>query len=125
MSNEKIRIAYVEDEPSIAELLSSGLGLIGVNVNPVYMKAEMLLENLETPEIEEAQMFVFDIRLPGMTGVELARKLREIGEKRPFLLVSAWPPPTQEELDEMGARFLPKPFDFMEVIATVKDILGV
>ncbi|KAA3654424.1 MAG: response regulator [Chloroflexi bacterium] len=119
---KRIKIVYVEDEPSIAQLLVSGLGLFGIEVHPVYSNAEALLENLEDGTYKEVDIFFFDIRLPKMTGVELATILRERGEKRPFVLVSAWPRPQAEILNELRAAFLPKPFDFPDVVATIQKL---
>ena len=65
----EINLVYVEDEPNIAQLLVSGLGLFGIAVHPVFMSAEALLENMNLPEFEEADLFFFDIRLPRMTGL--------------------------------------------------------
>ena len=120
---KKISIAYVEDEPSIADLLAQGLGLFGMNVDPIYMTAEAFLDNHQSDAIKNADIFVFDIRLPRMTGLDLAHKLRERGETRPFLLVSAWPAPTEAELTAIGARFLPKPFDFSDVVSTIQTMV--
>jgi DNA-binding response OmpR family regulator len=119
----RIRIAYVEDEPSIADLLAQGLGLFGMMVDPIYMTAELFLENHYSKAVETADIFVFDIRLPRMTGIDLARQLRARGETRPFLLVSAWPPPSQAELNAIGAKFLPKPFDFSAMVQTIQTIV--
>ena len=119
---ETVKIAYVEDEPSIAQLLVSGLGLFGIEVKPVFMSAEDLLTQSEGEALEEVDLFFFDIRLPKMTGLELAGRLRAQGEKRPFVLVSAWPAPTDEALDRIGAQFLPKPFDFPDVIQTIQKL---
>ncbi|MCP4359415.1 MAG: response regulator [Chloroflexi bacterium] len=117
-----ITITYVEDEPSIAQLLVSGLGLFGITVKPVYMSAEALLERIDESAFTEADLFFFDIRLPKMTGVELAQELRRRGEERPFVLVSAWPKPTDETLAEINALFLSKPFDFPDVFETVQKL---
>jgi len=125
MLNEReqsIKIVYVEDEPSIAQLLVSGLGLFGIEVHPVFMSAEELLENMDMPEFDEADMFFFDIRLPRMTGLDLAQELRQRGETRPFVLVSAWPAPKAARLDELEAHFLPKPFDFPDVVNTIQRL---
>lgn len=119
---ETVKIAYVEDEPSIAQLLVSGLGLFGIEVRPVFMSAEELLKQTESEALSEVDLFFFDIRLPRMTGLELAGKLRELGEKRPFVLVSAWPAPSAEQLDKIDAVFLPKPFDFPDVIQTIQRL---
>lgn len=120
--NHKIKLVYVEDEPSIAQLLVSGLGLFGIEVRPVYASAEALLDQLGTPAYDDADIFFFDMRLPRMTGLELATQLREQGEKRPFVLVSAWPSPTNAQLKAINASFLPKPFDFPDVIETIQSL---
>lgn len=122
--NERIQVTYVEDEPSIAQLLVSGLGLFGIDVKPVFMSAEDLLNHMDVSEFQEADLFFFDIRLPKMTGVDLAAELRKRGEQRPFVLVSAWPRPPQETLDKLDATFLPKPFDFPDVIETIQQLVG-
>jgi CheY-like chemotaxis protein len=119
---ETVKIAYVEDEPSIAQLLVSGLGLFGIEVRPVFMSAEELLKQTGSEALAEVDLFFFDIRLPKMTGLDLAGKLRELGEKRPFVLVSAWPAPSSEQLNKIDAVFLPKPFDFPDVIQTIQRL---
>lgn len=122
MSATDITVAYVEDEPAIAELLKSGLGLFGINVNPIYGNAEDAQEQIVSGEVK-ADVLVFDIRLPGMTGLELASQLRESGEKRPFLIVSAYHPPSASELEELGASFMPKPFDFAEIVGVIQNLI--
>jgi two-component system response regulator MprA len=120
---QEIRIVYVEDEPSIAQLLASGLGLFGIHVDPIFMSAEELLGNMEQFEFQNADLLFFDIRLPKMTGLDLARELRSRGEERPLVMVSAWPAPTNKELGEIQAVFLPKPFDFPDVIKTIQKLM--
>lgn len=121
-TKETIRIVYVEDEPSIAQLLVSGLGLFGIHVDPIFMSAEELLDNMDQPEYQQADLLFFDIRLPKMTGLELAGELRSRGETRPLVMVSAWPAPTNQELENLQAVFLPKPFDFPDVIQTIQKL---
>ncbi|MCB9418415.1 MAG: response regulator [Ardenticatenaceae bacterium] len=121
-AKDTIRIVYVEDEPSIAQLLVSGLGLFGIHVDPIFMSAEELLENTDRQEYQQADLLFFDIRLPKMTGLELANELRARGETRPLVMVSAWPPPTNLELANIQAVFLPKPFDFPDVIQTIQKL---
>lgn len=120
--NKKITVLYVEDEPNIAKLLVSGLGLFGIDVFPAMMSGEELLDRVNTPEFSKPDILIFDIRLPRMTGVELAKELRARGETRPIVLVSAWPSPPKEQLQEIEAAFLPKPFDFPDVVQTVQKL---
>jgi CheY-like chemotaxis protein len=120
--NKKIRVLYVEDEPNIAKLLASGLGLFGIDVHPAMWSGEDLLEKMETPDFKSADILIFDIRLPRMTGLELANELRLRGEHRPIVLVSAWPSPSKEQLKAVQAAFLPKPFDFPDVVQTIQRL---
>ena len=61
---DNIKVIYVEDEPSIARLLSSGLGLFGITVNPIFMSAEELLSDVDGEDFNSA-----DIRLSYVIGL--------------------------------------------------------
>lgn len=121
------KVAYVEDEPAIAELLKSGLDLFGIQVYPIYENANAAYESITTgtpSEITECELLIFDIRLPGgVTGLDLAERLRESGEKRPILIVSAYQAPSRAHLDKINASFMPKPFDFAGIVAKIQEML--
>lgn len=123
MQGGKVKVLYVEDEPSLAELLRAGLGMFGMVVNPTYCSAEELLGKICSPEFAAADILVLDIRLPGLTGLELAKRLREQSEQRPILIVSAYNRPDSAELDEIDAAFQPKPFDFEEIVRTIQTLV--
>ena len=125
MRDDKLVVLYVEDEPNLAELLRTGLGLFGMTVSPIYGTAEALLGKINTPEWHSADIFFFDIRLPGMTGLELAKVLREQGENRPFVIVSAYNRPDDALLEELKAAFQPKPFDFQEIVRTIQSLVKI
>jgi len=125
MRDGKMVVLYVEDEPNLAELLRTGLGLFGMLVNPIYGTAEALLGKINTPEWASADIFFFDIRLPGMTGLELAKVLREQGETRPIVIVSAYNRPDDALLEELKATFQPKPFDFEEIVRTIQLLVKI
>ena len=123
-SDREIKVTYVEDEPAIAELLKSGLDLFGIEVNPIYSDAEEALEKIvkNQPPLSDCNLLVFDIRLPGMTGLELAKRLRDAGERRPILIVSAYQPPPRAQLEELQAHFMPKPFDFAGIVSKIQQL---
>ncbi len=123
MTEEKVRVIYVEDEPSLAELLRAGLAMFGMMVNPIYCSAEELLTKISSPEYAAADVMFLDIRLPGLTGLELAKKLRERGDKRPIVIVSAYNRPDDSVLEELGATFRPKPFDFEDIVQTINSLI--
>lgn len=117
-----IQVLYVEDEPTIATLLREALGLFGVKVDPLCTSAEALLARLDDPAVQAAQILFFDIRLPGLNGLELARKLRQQGEQRPIVFLSAYQAPPDDELASLGARFHPKPFDLEKLVGLVHQL---
>lgn len=121
-----IKVLYVEDEPAIAELLKSGLDLFGMEVSPIYGNAEDAKDQILSGQapMAECNILVFDIRLPGMTGLELAESLRKNGEKRPILIVSAYQPPPRQQLESLGAHFMPKPFDFAGIVSKIQELVG-
>lgn len=123
MQDGKVKVLYVEDEPSLAELLRAGLAIFGMVVNPIYCSAEELLRKISSPEFAAADILILDIRLPGLTGLELAKRLREQSEQRPILIVSAYNRPDGAVLDEIGAMFQPKPFDFEEIVRTIQTLV--
>ena len=123
MQDSRTRVLYVEDEPSLAELLRSGLGIFGILVSPIYCSAEELLSKRGSTEYSLANVLILDIRLPGLTGLELARKLRGDGERRPIVIVSAYNRPESEVLEELGASFQPKPFDFDAIVRVIQSVV--
>jgi DNA-binding response OmpR family regulator len=125
MADKAIKVLYVEDEPAIAELLKSGLELFGIEVSPIYGNAEDAFNQITSgqPPMVNCNVLVFDIRLPGMTGLELAEALRNAGEVRPVLIVSAYQPPPRTQLEKLKASFMPKPFDFAAIVSKIQDLL--
>jgi DNA-binding response OmpR family regulator len=126
MADRNIKVLYVEDEPAIAELLKSGLDLFGIEVSPIYGNAEDAFNQITSgqPPMNTCNVLVFDIRLPGMTGLELAESLRNAGEERPILIVSAYQPPPRTQLEKLKAHFMPKPFDFAAIVSKIQELLA-
>lgn len=114
------RVLIVEDEPDIAELLSLHLGDLGVSCKHVGNG----LQALQLAQAEHWDLLMLDIRLPGIDGLELCRRLRGSGATVPILLLTA----KSAELDrvlglEVGADdYVTKPFSVMEVMARVRAI---
>jgi two-component system, OmpR family, phosphate regulon response regulator PhoB len=116
-------ILVVEDEPAIQELICYNLELAGHN--PV--KAQNAEQGLEMVRTSLPDLVVLDWMLPGMSGIEFARRLR--ADKRtqgvPVILLTA----RAEERDklqglEIGADdYLTKPFSPRELNARVKAVL--
>lgn len=74
---------------------------------------EAALEYFETSK-SDVVMILSDINMPGMSGLELLKRLREMGMDQPIYMISAYENEEyQHRSKEYGATdFLPKPLDF-------------
>jgi DNA-binding response OmpR family regulator len=117
------RILLVEDEAHIAEGLRFNLEAEGYAVE-VFESGEPAAERLrEAPE--QFDLLVLDVMLPGKSGFEIIRELREERQFIPTLMLTARSRP-EDVLNgfESGADdYLPKPFELPILIARIKGLL--
>ena len=78
-------IAIVDDDEPLREALGSVLKAAGFLIG-TFASAE---EFLEFPRQQEIACLILDIRLPGMSGIELQRRLSESGCTIPIIFVTA------------------------------------
>jgi two-component system alkaline phosphatase synthesis response regulator PhoP len=117
------KILVVEDEPDIRKLVHYNLAQERFTV----LEAEDGEKALKILQREKPHLIVLDLMLPGLSGLELCRNLRERPEtaRIPILMLTA----KASEADrivglEMGADdYLTKPFSPREMVARVKAIL--
>jgi len=82
-------------------------------------------EALKIVDAERVDIVLMDIRLPGMDGFEVLRRLRAAGSKAPVLVLTA----RDDEVDkviglELGADdYLTKPFGLRELMSRIKALL--
>jgi len=114
------RILLVDDEPLITDSLTYSLRREGYEVRAVGDGPSAL----EEAEKFEPDLIVLDIMLPGMSGLEVCRRLRT-HSTTPVIMLTA----RGEEIDrvlglEVGADdYLAKPFSFRELLARIRSIL--
>ncbi|WP_297290521.1 response regulator transcription factor [uncultured Flavonifractor sp.] len=117
-------IVVVEDDESIREMLRYYFQSVGYTVRP-YESGEAMFEG-ESSQTPPA-LFILDIMLPGMDGLEILRRLREGRNTAevPAIMLTA----RSAEMDrvaglENGADdYVVKPFGIMELQARVKAVL--
>lgn len=115
-----MKILIVEDEQHIADGLKFNLEAEGYDV-AVAESAEDGLDKLTN----SPDAIVLDVMLPGMTGFEFARKLRDERNFTPILMLTALGRPDDVVSGfEAGADdYLPKPFDLDVFLARLKAML--
>ncbi|NQY59924.1 phosphate regulon transcriptional regulator PhoB [Cognatishimia sp.] len=123
MSNDHPKVLLVEDEPAQREVLKYNLQSEGFDVVATGDGDEaILLVEEETPDI-----IVLDWMLPGISGIEICRRIKSKSHTRaiPVIMLSA----RAEEVDrvrglETGADdYVVKPYSVLELMARVRSQL--
>jgi FixJ family two-component response regulator len=100
-------IAIVDDDEPLREALGSVLKAAGFSIE-AFASAE---EFLESHRREKIACLILDVRLPGMSGIELQRRLIDASVALPIVFVTAHGDASMRDLvmQAGGAAFLNKP----------------
>lgn len=115
-----IRILIVEDEPSIAEVISLYLRRAGFQ-SQIVRDGQAAIESLG---LQMPDLVILDLMLPGVDGLAVTRWLRDRSDA-PIIMLTA----RREEADriaglEMGADdYVVKPFSPQELVSRVRAVL--
>jgi two-component system response regulator MprA len=113
-------ILVVDDDPEIVSLVKRGLAYEGYTIETAADGTEALVKALE----KEPDLVILDIMMPGLDGVEVARRLRQ-GSDVPIIMLTAKGTVADKVTGlESGADdYLVKPFALDELLARVKALL--
>ncbi len=115
------RILVVDDETSIAELLSVALRYEGFEV----ASAADGNEALERWESFRPELIVLDVMMPGLDGFEVAKRLGERRNEAPIIFLTARDT-TDDKIRGLtigGDDYVTKPFSIEELVARIRAIL--
>lgn len=118
------RIVYADDDLELTRLVASTLKDEGYEV----IVANDGEEGLESILVEEPDLVILDVMMPGLTGWEVAKYLRSKREfdATPIMMLTG----IGERMNEMTAPLyganahLDKPFDIDDLLATVETLLA-
>jgi two-component system response regulator MprA len=113
-------ILVVDDDPKIRSVLDRGLRFEGFDVQLARNGPEALQIAREQP----LDLVVLDVMLPGISGLEVCRRLRR-GMNTPILMLTARDavPDRVAGLDSGADDYLIKPFNFEELLARMRALL--
>ena len=116
------RVLVVEDDESLRGALERLLRLAGFSA-AAYASAEAVLAG---GLVGGAACVVCDLRLPGMSGLELLAVLRAQGWRTPLVLITAFDEPgLAEKAKGLGAAgYLVKPFHGTTLLDAVRAAIG-
>lgn len=115
-----MHVLIVEDEPEMAKLLSRGLEEEQFEVTV----ARDGRSALEMSSVEPYDVILLDVMLPRMSGIEVARQLREREQETPVLMLTARDSlhDIVKGLDSGADDYLTKPFSFLELLARIRAL---
>lgn len=113
------RVVIVEDDPGMSQAVERLLGAAGYRALS-YSSAEALLQS---PPKEEICCYVFDIRLTGMSGLDLAEQLLQSGDATPFILMTAHDDEARQSHPAVAsaAALFTKPFSGKAFVAAIRE----
>jgi FixJ family two-component response regulator len=113
-----LTVYIVEDDAAMRDSLSLMLGLLGFSTVS-FESAEAFLD---TYRDEWAGCVVADLRLPGMSGLELQSSLRAKGKKLPFVIITGHGDvrSARAAFQSDAVDFIEKPFDEAEIRVAIE-----
>lgn len=113
------KILVVDDEPTIRDVVVALLEDEGYAVIAAHTGSRAL----ELLELEQPDLVIMDVMMPGMDGREVFRRMREEsgGEVPPVVMMSA--AVGRDLLHPAVAAYISKPFDLSDLLETIDRVL--
>jgi len=115
-----MKILLVEDEVKLASFIQKGLEEVGHQVAHEVNGSQAL----ETAAVEQFDLILLDIMLPGQSGFDVLKNLREFSIETPIIFMSALSESDHiiKGLDLGAVDYVKKPFDFEELKARIRNV---
>lgn len=113
------KILVVDDEQYIREMITEAFRITGFQVKAVET-AEVALDILQT---ENFQLFILDLNLPGMNGIELCKRIRKLNPTASIFAISGYASMFHlvDALEAGFNDFFAKPFQLKTLQRNVVD----
>jgi RNA polymerase sigma factor (sigma-70 family) len=118
---DKAMIYVVDDDPAIREALRSLLRSVGHPVETFGSAPEFLLRK----PVDAPGCLILDVRLPGLSGLELQRELGEADVRIPIIFISGHGdiPISVRAIKAGAVDFLSKPFRDRQLLDAIREAL--
>ncbi len=112
-------IAIVDDDPSVREGLSSLIRSAGLQVETFASAQEFLAR----PSAEAPSCLVLDLQLPGLSGLDLQKRMAEVGLEIPIVFLTGHGniPASVQAMKAGAVEFLTKPFDEQDLLQAIQE----
>ena len=120
MTKNKLKILVIDDDPKVSWLLTEGL-----SKKYEFVSARDGIEGIQMVSTEKPDLILLDIKMPGMSGLEVLEKLNKL-DTRPEVIMVSGHGETQYIVDSIklgAAEFVNKPFDVQEIEIHIGTVL--
>jgi two-component system response regulator AtoC len=120
MAKIKTKVLVIDDDPKVSWILSEGLAS-----NFEFVSARDGIEGIQMVSTEKPDVILLDIKMPGMTGLEVLEKLNRL-DTRPEVIMISGHGETKYVVDSIklgAAEFINKPFDVKEVEIHINGVM--
>ena len=114
------KILVVDDEANIRELYRIELAEEGYDVEV----AESGIEALRKVEASRPDLVTLDVKMPGLDGIEVLRRIRQVDASLPVLLLTAFGEFRHDFNTWASDAYIVKSADLGELKTTVRKLLG-
>lgn len=116
-------VFVVDDDPAVRESLSFLMGSVGIRVE-TFATAQAFLDSYS--EAREGCL-ILDVRMSGMSGLELQEKLQALGSQLPIIVVTGYGDVSMavRALKRGALDFIEKPFTDQELLDRINGALDV
>lgn len=122
LSENDITIFIIDDDEAVLKALKRLIKSAGFKVETFSSPSDFL----ELDYHEKTGLLILDVRMPGMSGIELQKKLVESGSKMPTIFITAHG--NQETcrlaMESGAVAFFQKPFEGRALLDTINTALG-
>lgn len=121
MSTEDAIVFIVDDDPSIREALMRLFGTVGLRAQAFKTAQEFL----HTTRPDAPSCLVLDVRLPGLSGLDVQRELADTHLPIPIVFITAHGdiPMTVQALKAGAVEFLTKPFRDQQLLDAIQQAI--
>src|SRR6266542_2348379 len=115
-------VFVIDDDPSVRKALSRLLKSVGFPVEAFATSEEFLAQSL--PDVPAC--VILDVRMPGLSGLDLQRTLAERNVSLPIVFLTGHGdiPMTVRAMKAGAVDFLPKPFNDQDLLAAVRQAVA-
>ena len=119
LAAERHTALVVDDDPDVCRLTARMLDEAGFAVKLATSGSEALGKLPDSVDV-----IVLDVRMPGMSGLEVASEARRLGTTAPVLFVSGFPEDPAAGPGHLRHDFLSKPFTPDQLVGAVRTLLA-